>query len=186
MGVKNAMTSEFLRSAYSGESMAHMRYLIWGDDAIKKGFPNIGRLFHAIAHAERVHASNHFRALRETTGGFLVAANGEFGLTHIVENLELAIAGERSEIEQMYPIYLQAAQTQGENEAERSFHYALEAEKIHAAMFEDARISAQAKKDITIGEDKVYICPFCGFTHIGEHPDPCPICHAKSSTFISY
>ena len=33
MAVKNAMTSEFLHAAYSGESMAHMRYLIWGDVA---------------------------------------------------------------------------------------------------------------------------------------------------------
>ncbi|NSJ92940.1 Rubrerythrin-2, partial [Coprococcus sp. MSK.21.13] len=27
MSVKNAMTADFLRSAYGGESMAHMRYL---------------------------------------------------------------------------------------------------------------------------------------------------------------
>ena len=33
MSVKNAMTSEFLHSAYGGESMARMRYLIWGDMA---------------------------------------------------------------------------------------------------------------------------------------------------------
>ena len=30
MAVNNAMTADFLRSAYGGESMAHMRYLIWG------------------------------------------------------------------------------------------------------------------------------------------------------------
>lgn len=180
------MTAEFLRSAYSGESMAHMRYLIWGDQAVKDGFPHIGRLFHAIAHAERVHAGNHFKVLREQRGGFLVAANGEFGLTHIVENLELAIAGELSEVEQMYPVYMQAAEFQGEMEAVRSFHYALEAEKIHAAMFEEAKSKAREKKDMPIGDDKIYICPVCGFTHIGEHPDACPVCKVKSSMFVAF
>ena len=39
MSVKNAMTADFLRSAYGGESMAHMRYLIWGDIAEKEKMP---------------------------------------------------------------------------------------------------------------------------------------------------
>ncbi len=49
MAVKNAMTADFLRSAYGGECMAHMRYLTWGEVAEKEGFPNIARLFKAIA-----------------------------------------------------------------------------------------------------------------------------------------
>lgn len=64
MPVNNAMTADYLRSAYSGESMAHMRYLIWGEHATKDGFPNIGRLFNAIAYAERVHANNHLLFLK--------------------------------------------------------------------------------------------------------------------------
>ena len=40
MAVKNAMTLDFLHSAYAGESMAHMRYLNWGEIANKEGFPN--------------------------------------------------------------------------------------------------------------------------------------------------
>ena len=63
MAVKNAMTSDFLHSAYGGESMAHMRYLVWADMAKKEGFPNISRLFEAISYAERVHASNHFNEI---------------------------------------------------------------------------------------------------------------------------
>ena len=60
-GCKNAMTADFLRSAYGGESMANMRYHIWGKMAEKEGFPNIGRLFYAIAYAEEVHATNHLK-----------------------------------------------------------------------------------------------------------------------------
>mgnify|MGYP001473382246 CR=1 FL=1 len=33
MATKNAMTADYLRSAYGGESLAHMRYLYWADVA---------------------------------------------------------------------------------------------------------------------------------------------------------
>ena len=57
------MTAANLRNAYGGESMAHMRYKIWGERAGKEGFPNVERLFKAIASAETIHAGNHFREL---------------------------------------------------------------------------------------------------------------------------
>ncbi|NYC93003.1 rubrerythrin [Clostridium acetobutylicum] len=60
MSVKNAMTADFLRSAYGGESMAHMRYLIWGEEAENSNYPNIGRLFKAIAYSEHIHAKKPF------------------------------------------------------------------------------------------------------------------------------
>ena len=53
MAVQNAMTADFLRSAYGGESMAHMRYIAWGNLAEKEGFPNIGRLFKAVSTPNR-------------------------------------------------------------------------------------------------------------------------------------
>ena len=186
MTIQNAMTADFLRSAYGGESMAHMRYLIWGEHAAKNGSPNIGKLFKAIGHAEYVHAGNHFRALKDNTGGFKVDAGGEFGLQDIAQNLVWAIEGEQGEVDQMYPAYMAAAEFQGEKEAIRSFHYALEAEKIHVNMFTEAREYALKKQDMPIGNDKIYICPVCGFTHIGEHPDPCPVCKVKSSMFVPF
>ncbi|MDL2272791.1 rubrerythrin family protein [Desulfovibrio sp. OttesenSCG-928-I05] len=182
----NAMTADFLRSAYGGESMAHMRYLVWAEHAAKNNFPNICRLYKAIAYAEQVHAHNHFKVLKDETGGFKVEAGGEFGLQSVAENLAWAIEGEMGEVEQMYPVYYNAAEFQGEKEAMRSFHYALEAEKIHARMFTEAREMALQKKDLPIDNQKIYICPVCGFTHIGEHPDPCPVCKVKSSMFVAF
>ena len=186
MAILNAQTADFLRSAYGGESMAHMRYLIWGEHAIKNGYPNIGRLFRAIAHAEQVHAHNHFTVLKDTTGGFKVDAGGEFGLQSLPENLLWAIEGEQGEVNQMYPAYLAVAELQCEKDAIRSFHYALEAEKIHVDMFSQARDYALKEKDMPIGEDKVYICPVCGFTHIGNPPSCCPVCKVKSSLFVAF
>ncbi|NLM46776.1 MAG: rubrerythrin family protein [Firmicutes bacterium] len=181
MSVKNAMTADFLRSAYGGESMAHMRYLIWAEMAEKEQLPNIGRLFRAIACAEWAHANNHFRVLKEQVGDATVAAGAVFGAGKTVDNLQGAINGELHEVEQMYPVYLEAARYQNEKAAERAFHYALEAEKIHAKLFQEAQEAAKQGKDMELGP--VYVCPICGHTVKDELPDCCPVCGADKSKY---
>lgn len=184
MAVVNAMTADFLRSAYGGESMAHMRYLIWGDIAQKEGMPNIGRLFKGVAFAEWAHAKNHFNELGTQKGDYTVAAGGVFGVGKTAENLEGAINGELHEINQMYPVYLESARFQNEKGAEKSFHFALEAEKIHAKLFQEAKEKAEKGEDMNF--QNVYICPICGHTVIDGLPDSCPICGAKKDVFITY
>ena len=46
------MTKANLEAAFAGESQAHMRYLAFAAAAEKEGWPNIARLFRAIAYAE--------------------------------------------------------------------------------------------------------------------------------------
>ncbi|MNM63554.1 Rubrerythrin-2 [compost metagenome] len=184
MALKNAMTADFLRSAYGGESMAHMRYIIWGDAAEKDGYPNIARLFKAVAYAEWAHAKNHFNVLKNQVGDNTVAAGAVFGETNIVENLQGAIDGELHEIEQMYPVYLETAKFQDEKDAQRSFHYALEAEKIHADLFQKAQDKAKQGKDIEA--DTIYICPVCGFTEIGDNVEKCPVCGVSKDRFKAF
>lgn len=184
MALKNAMTADFLRSAYGGESMAHMRYIIWGDAAEKDGYPNIARLFKAVAYAEWAHAKNHFNVLKNQVGDNTVAAGAVFGETNIVDNLQGAIDGELHEIEQMYPVYLETAKFQDEKDAQRSFHYALEAEKIHADLFQKAQDKAKEGKDIEA--DTIYICPVCGFTEIGDNVEKCPVCGVSKDRFKAF
>ncbi|MCR3758279.1 rubrerythrin family protein [Clostridium felsineum] len=184
MGVSNAMTADFLRSAYGGESQAHMRYLIWGEEAEKNNFPNIGKLFRAIAYAEYVHAQNHFNILKDNLYDTSVVAGAVFGSTNIIDNLQGAINGELHEIKQMYPVYLETAKFQKEKNAEKSFHYALEAEKVHAKLFQDAQNSAKENKDISI--TSVYVCPVCGFTTLDDNVAQCPICGVKKDNFKKF
>ena len=184
MAVKNAMTSDFLHSAYGGESMAHMRYLIWGEMAQQEGFPNIAKLFKAISYAERVHATNHFREIGGSAADATVTAGGVFGPDKTVNNLQGAINGELHEINQMYPVYLNTAEFQNEPEAKRSFHYALEAEKIHAALFEQAKSAVESGNDIDI--KTVYVCPVCGHTILDNAPDNCPVCGAKREQYHQF
>ncbi|MFZ2538397.1 MAG: rubrerythrin family protein [Oscillospiraceae bacterium] len=184
MAVKNAMTSDFLHSAYSGESMAHMRYLIWADLAKKEGFPNISKLFGAISYAEQVHATNHFREMGGNITDATVTGGGIFGPGKTVDNLQGAINGELHEVEQMYPVYLNAAEFQDEAGAKRSFHFALEAEKIHVDLFQKAQDAAKENKDIEL--ESVHICPVCGHTILDGAPDNCPVCGAKKEMYKKF
>ncbi|QHQ62597.1 Rubrerythrin-2 [Anaerocolumna sedimenticola] len=184
MAVSNAMTSDFLHSAYGGESMAHMRYLTWGAVAEKEGFPNIAKLFEAISFAERVHANNHFKEIDGTTSDATVTAGAVFGTGKTVDNLQGAINGELHEVEQMYPVYLNAAEFQNEKGAQRSFHFALEAEKIHADLFAQAQNAAKEGKDMEL--KSVYICPVCGHTVLDGAPDNCPVCGAKKDMYKKF
>lgn len=182
--VNNEMTIDFLHSAFGGESMAHMRYSIWAEAAEKEGFKNVSRLFKAVSYAEWVHARNHFNVLKDNIGASGVTAGGGFGNQKTVDNLQWAMEGELHEIKQMYPVYLEAARFQSEKDAERSFHFAVEAEKQHAGLYKKAREAVAKGSDIS--DDKFYVCPICGHTVEKGAPDVCPICGAKGSTFKEF
>lgn len=161
------MTEKSLQEAFAGESMAHMKYMIFSEVAEKEGKPGIAKLFRAIAYAEFVHAKNHARNL------------GYIGKTE--ENLKAALDGENFEIEEMYPAYMAIAELQDEKGAQKSIMYAEEAEAIHAEMYAEAKEKAEKGEDMDVEE--VYVCPVCGYTHIGEPPEKCPVCGVSSDMF---
>ena len=176
----NAMTAENLRSSYGGESQAHMRYKVWGEKAAKEGFANVARLFDAVSYAEEVHATNHFKALKDEAGDFSVTSGAGFGLSSTSENLQGAIDGENFEIEQMYPAYLAVAELQEEKKAITSMRFALEAEKCHSVLFTSAKEAVDAGKDFEVGD--IHVCPVCGYTS-GDAEEVCPICGVKKDKF---
>ncbi len=180
------MTRDALASSFGGESMAHMRYVLFADKAEKEGFPNVARLFRAIAFAERVHANNHFNILSELKGDLKVVAGATFGPGSTSKNLELAIMGEEFEVNEMYPAYIAIAEQQGEKRAVNSLKWALEAEKIHAELYRRAKEHVDRGEDYPI-EGKVWICPVCGHTHVGpEPPERCPVCGAPGERYVGF
>jgi len=180
----HAMTVSNLQSAFSGESQAHMRYLIYAQKAEKDGFPNVARLFKAIAWAEQIHATSHFTVLRSEVGPAVTVAGGGFGLGTTADNLAVAIEGEQFEIEEMYPVYKSAAEFQGERSAFRSFDWAGEAEKTHYTLYQQAKEAVEAGKDIAL--NTVWVCERCGHTILNEAPDECPICKAKRESYHAF
>jgi rubrerythrin len=178
------MTEQHLINAFGGESMAHMRYLHFALQAEQEDFPNVARLFRAVAHAEFIHAGDHFDELNHLEGGFVANSMGAFGPSHTLKNLGLAIAGETYEIEEMYPTYIEVAKFQAENGAQRSFEWALGTEKMHKALFEKARTDLETGQDIELGP--VNVCGVCGYTIEGEAPDKCPLCGVLKERFTTH
>lgn len=158
-------TYDDLMAAFAGESQANRKYLAYAKKADDEGHPQAARLFRAVAHAETIHAHNHFRNA------------GEVGSTE--ENIKAAIAGEHYENTIMYPEFMKTAEEEGESKALKSFEWANEAEKIHEQLYKDA-LSVLGQP----GEEyDYYICPVCGYTHMRVAPEKCPVCGVPGSRF---
>lgn len=164
------MTTDNLKAAFAGESQAHMRYLIFADKAQREGRENVARLFRAIAYAEQVHATNHYRALD--------------GIKATADNLDVAIGGETFEVDEMYPAYLEVAKLQNERRAQTSMHYAIETEKVHARMYQTAKEAILRGDDVEVGP--ISVCEICGYTIEGDLPENCPICNAQRDKFREF
>ncbi|MGQ9632219.1 MAG: rubrerythrin family protein [bacterium] len=178
------ITEQNLINAFGGESMAHMRYLHFANQAEKDKFPNVARLFRAIAYAEYVHAGDHYREIKHLDGGFVANSMGAFGPGDTSKNLKLAIAGEAFEIEEMYPAYIEVAKFQGERGAQKSFEWSYGTEKMHKELYEKAKGAVDKKSDVKLGP--IQVCEVCGYTVEGEAPDRCPLCNAKRDKFKTF
>lgn len=178
----HGMTKTNLHNAFAGESQAHMRYKVYSEIAEDEGYLNVARLFRAISFAEKVHASNHLERMPKKEGNF--SGSNPYGLGTTSENLQAGIDGESFEVEEMYPVYKEIANFQDETSAEKSFEWALEAEKIHVEMYRRAKVSVDEGNDAEIG--KLQICTICGHTREGEAPEECPICGAEREKFREF
>jgi rubrerythrin len=158
-------TEDALKEAFAGESQANRKYLAFAARADAEGFSQAAKLFRAAAEAETVHAHAHLRALK--------------GIRSTKENLQEAVAGEIHEFKSMYPDMIAAAKAEGHKEAERSFSYANEVEKIHAGLYQQMLDTLDASKE----SYSYYVCPVCGYTVEKEAPETCPVCSAKGKVF---
>ena len=165
MAIAGSQSEKNLREAFAGESQANRRYLAFAKKAEEEGYKQVAKLFRAAAEAETVHAHSHLRALG--------------GVKSSRENIQEAINGETHEFKTMYPAMLAKAKEEGQKQAEMSFDYANQVEKIHAALYEKAMAN--------LGKNQVvdyYVCSVCGNTVEGKAPDKCPICNVPASKFI--
>jgi len=158
-------TEDALKEAFAGESQANRKYLAFAAKADQEGFAQAARLFRAAAEAETIHAHAHLKALK--------------GIRSTKENLQEAVAGETHEFKIMYPAMIEAAKVEGHKEAERSFVFANEVEKIHAGLYQRMLDHLDGAKETY----SYYICPVCGYTAEKEAPETCPVCGAKSKMF---
>ncbi len=152
-------TEQHLINAFGGESQAHMRYLHFANQAERENFPNVARLFRAIACAEFIHAGDHYPELRQLMGGFVATSMAAFGHGDTKKNVELTITGKNFEITEMYPTYIEVAKFQGKKGAHRTFEWAYGTEKKHKELYEKAKKAVYGEKDVELGP--IQVCEVC-------------------------
>lgn len=155
-----------LAAAFAGESQANRKYLAFAKQAEKEGYLQAAKLFRAAAEAETIHAHNHLRA----AGGIRATR----------ENLTEAVAGETHEFKKMYPAMIEDAVAEGATQAERSFRWANEVEKVHAGLYQGLLDNPQQGGETF----EYYLCSICGHTVERAAPESCVVCGAKGSVFF--
>ena len=171
---ENAVSN--LLSAYEGEINAHARYKAFAVKAEAERMFGAASLFRAAARAEQIHASNHARVIRHM-GGEIEAELRPFRVKSTLENLKAALGGEQHEIDSLYPEFLIHATSQLDTSAIRSFVWAMESEKTHARLYQDALASMEAGPGWTQDQHEFYVCTLCGYTARTQEAENCPACN---------
>lgn len=157
-------TEDNLKEAFAGESQANRKYLAFAAKAEQEGYKEAAKLFRAAAEAETVHAHNHLRELN--------------GIRSTKENLQEAVEGETHEFKSMYPAMIEEAKSANNQSAVRSFQFANDVEKVHAALYQKVLDNLGKNEAVDY-----YVCKVCGNTVESEAPDTCPVCNAKKAAF---
>jgi rubrerythrin/Fe-S-cluster-containing dehydrogenase component len=161
-----ASTLDNLMEAFAGESQANRKYLAYSKQAAKEGKLNAAKLFKAASDAETLHALKHFEVA------------GKVGGT--ADNLKDAVAGETHEYKDMYPDFVKLAREEGNQAALKSFTFAMQAEEVHAALYQEALNNIDATEEVFY-----YLCPVCGNIEKSV-PEKCRICGVAGAKFIKY
>ena len=170
-----------LNAAYRGESNANNRYKAFAQKAEAEGHAQVAKLFRAAAAAEAIHRDTHKATILKLRGTVDQVTLDVVTPGTTAENLKEAIKGESYERDTMYPAFLQKAKAENNRDAERSFHFAVSAEKEHATLYAEAL--SQLGKNPSVD---YYVCPTCGETAAGRpSAGKCPICRNPTEKFLT-
>jgi rubrerythrin len=182
---EKSVTLANLLAAYEGESNAHAKYDFFAAKADAEGWLGAASLFRAAARAEQIHAANHARVIKQL-GDEARCEIHAVEVKSTLANLKAALAGEQYEVETMYPGFIADAFGSDVALARRTFTWAMEAEKTHAQLFQEAiEIVELRVKESWVGLPcAFYICAACGYTtRTREEHARCPVCKLPYDEF---
>ena len=174
-----------LLAAYEGESNAHSKYVLFAAKADAEGWYGAASLFRAAARAEEIHAHYHARVLKQL-GSEARCQIHPAEVKSTLENLKAALAGERYEIDTMYPAFIAETAVSDIPIARRSFTWAMEAEKTHARLYSEAidLVEKGLRDSWAASACNFYVCAACGYTtSTAKEQDRCPVCNLAFDKF---
>jgi rubrerythrin len=155
---------EILHQAYTGEAKAVLRLKVYADKAEKEGYPQMARLFRAIALSEEVHGTRALRLLKE--------------IKSTEENLAASFESETKVAGVAYDAFIKIATEEGNRGAALHFSQSRDVEEVHAKLYKEAMSHLLEERETTY-----YVCTVCGYVSDGALPDKCPVCSAKPEYF---
>lgn len=154
-----------LKEAFAAESKAHVRNKAFADKANQEGYPQIARLFRAVAEAERVHADEYLKYLE-----------GVVGTTE--ENLKTAFENEMMAHTKGYAPLIKEAIALKREDVSWSFIRSRDVELRHADLYKAALGAMVMDREV-----EYRVCQVCGYVFDGQPPEKCPVCKADQENF---
>jgi len=183
---KPVKTIEDLKAAFNGESTASAKYAEYAQKAADDNLFKIAALFKAASKAEAIHADNHKKVLEKLGEKVGEPAIGKYEVKTTAENIADAIKGESYEVETMYPAFIKDAETEGSNDAKKSFTWAFDTEKKHKAFYEKTLNELNAGNQFNL-PGRWFVCPVCGNTYdLSSIKNACDFCRTKKEKFILF
>jgi len=181
--VKPVKTIENLKAGIKGETTASAKYAAFAEKAKAEGHDTIAKLFDAASKSEGIHAANHRKVLA-SLGEKMEDFKPEFEVKTTKENLEAAIDGETYETKTMYPQFLADAKSEKSEKATKSFTWAFDTEKKHAAFYQKALDAVKVNAENKLAFEYA-VCPVCGNTYEKATLDKkCAFCQTAEEKFI--
>ena len=178
-------TISVLQTLYQDEVQAFNDYQAYAKKAVSEKYPNIAKLFMAIATSESIHARNFKKVLADIGAEAEEVPEFEPKVSSTRKNLKLATAVELEEIDNKYPQFIKQVTPENHAEAIQYITYAWEAEKQHRALLKKIKSGTGMffgflTQKIEDSPSPYFVCQNCGST-LSEIPEAtCPICGGPS------
>lgn len=177
-----------LFSAFAYATQANRKFVSYADIAEKEGLHNAVKLFHALAIAKTIHASNHMiQAGRLGESALDVARcslrqlkialshKGRIGTTK--DNIKESIEFELDRASNILPERVKVAELEYHEGCANHFRQTLKVVESHAEILKSLLANLSDTP-----EAEYYVCMVCGYIHAGPC-EKCPICGAEAEHF---
>ncbi len=169
-----------LGRAFTGESAAHMRYVLYARTAKSEALEAISRIFHEVAANELAHAKIFLDLIGKHNPG-AVNQNIDAGFPMLIgdtlDNLGSSAHGEHEEYTCVYPSFAEIATAEGFEDVARAFRGIAEIENTHYKEFSRLHTLLSEGRLYSSAQPLEWRCIHCGHILTGTQPwVVCPVC----------
>lgn len=179
----NTTTAQQVMKAFAIETQAIQKYLWFAKVATKEGYQQIAAIFTETAEQKKSHTKTLFRFLEgcelEITSTFKAEAIGTTS-----ENLQAAVEAERTQCEELFGGFEQAAWDEGFKQIATKLKLFRQIKRFYAERFE--KLAANIENGSVFKRDKKvkWICRKCGLIYESDRAlKNCPGCEHPQAYF---